>query len=300
MKYECRIPVPLSLKEYEKGYTYSYVIAARDGNRKGDGDIDIEVPETPFDNTDGSMGISEFTSHAIPKGKGFYSRRKYNLGSQVPGYVKMIVPTSALYLVEESWRFPDPQNGEFVQNLTVLVSCYFKHTTLKFTAWTRVRDDDNGSENKNENVFNLSNEELSERIIVHSNIAESNKDDPAYEPKYDPAVNSSGKKTNRGPLTDPKWSKLSDKDSYPICCIYKNCSIDFKVWGITTKAERYCMNYQIGLFKRVAGIAVCTLDEYIDLTNGELQELFINNHKILKEIKEKRLASQAAPLDVSA
>ena len=47
MKYECRIPVPLSLKEYEKGYTYSYVIAARDGNRKGDGDIDIEVPEIP-------------------------------------------------------------------------------------------------------------------------------------------------------------------------------------------------------------------------------------------------------------
>ena len=105
MKYECRIPVPLSLKEYEKGYTYSYVVAARNGNEKGDGDIDIEVPETEFDNSDGSMGISEFTSHAIPKGKGFYSRRKYNLGSQVPGYVKMIVPTSALYLVEEGGGF---------------------------------------------------------------------------------------------------------------------------------------------------------------------------------------------------
>ena len=42
MKYECRIPVPLSLKEYEKGYTYSYVVADRNGNEKGDGDIDIE------------------------------------------------------------------------------------------------------------------------------------------------------------------------------------------------------------------------------------------------------------------
>ena len=60
------------------------------------------------------------------------------------------------------------------------------------------------------------------------------------------------------------------------------------------------MNYQLGLFKRVAGIAVCTLDEYIDSSTGSLLELFINNHKILKEIKEKRLASQAAPLDVSA
>ena len=59
------------------------------------------------------------------------------------------------------------------------------------------------------------------------------------------------------------------------------------------------MNYQIGLFKRVAGIAVCTLDEYTDLTNEELQELFVL-FKILGEIKEKRLASQAAPLDVSA
>ena len=32
---------------------------------------------------------------------------------------------------------------------------------------------------------------------MHSNI-EINKDDPAYEPKYDPAMNSSRKKTNRG------------------------------------------------------------------------------------------------------
>ena len=37
VKYEARIPLPMSMKEYEKGYTYSYTLAAREGNKKGDG-----------------------------------------------------------------------------------------------------------------------------------------------------------------------------------------------------------------------------------------------------------------------
>ena len=57
MKYEIRIPLPLSLKEYQNGFTYGYVLAAREGNKKGDGDIEVQVPETPFDNLDGSMGV---------------------------------------------------------------------------------------------------------------------------------------------------------------------------------------------------------------------------------------------------
>lgn len=288
MKYECRIPLPLSLKEYQNGFTYGYVIAAREGNKKGDGDIEVQVPETPFDNLDGSMGISEFTSYPVPIAKGYYSRRKYNLGSQVPGYVKMIVPANVLLLIEENWFFPDPNNGEVVQNLTVLVSCYFKHKTLKFVALTRVRDNDNGRENKNENVFNLPEKELKARKVVYLNIAEQDKNDSAYSEKYDPTANSSGPNTNRGPLKQ-NWLETSD---YPVCCVYKDCSIDFRVWGITAKAEKYCSDFQQGIMNRVAGMAFCTLDQYVDLSYDDILQMWLNNHKVLKELRDKRIAAE--------
>ena len=68
---------------------------------------------------------------------------------------------------------------------------------------------------------------------------------------------------------DPKLKDWIEKksDAYPTCCVYKNCSIDFRVWGITNIAEKYCMEFQLGVFNRVAGMAFCAMDQYIDLSS---------------------------------
>ena len=294
VKYEARIPLPMSMKEYEKGYTYSYTLAAREANKKGDGDIEVEVSESPFDNLDGHMGISKYTSYQVPVAKGYYSRKKYNLGTQVPGYVKMIVPANVLLLIEESWFFPDPDNGELIESITVLVSCYFKHTTLKFVSHTKVRDNDNGRENKYENIFNLDEAQLKARKVEHLDIFEQDKTDNAYDEKYDPALHNSGPKSNR--TIEKDWIEKKS-DAYPTCCVYKNCSIDFRVWGITNKAEKYCMEFQLGVFKRVAGMAFCAMDQYIDLSMEDVMKMWINNHKVLKELRDKRLAASESEND---
>ena len=112
------------------------------------------------------------------------------------------------------------------------------------------------------------------------------------EEKYDPALTSSGPKSNRGPLAlkDKNWLENSN---YPSCCVYKNCSIDFRVWGITEKAENYCKNYQLGVFNRVAGMTFCMLDQYMDLPYEDVLKMYLNNPKVLKELRDKRLAGEA-------
>ena len=130
--------------------------------------------------------------------------------------------------------------------------------------------------------------------IDYDKLFEQDKTDNAYDEKYDPALHNSCPKSNR--TIEKDWIEKKS-DAYPTCCVYKNCSIDFRVWGITNKAEKYCMEFQLGVFNRVAGMAFCAMDQYIDLSMEDVMKMWINNHKVLKELRDKRLAASESEND---
>ena len=57
------------------------------------------------------------------------------------------------------------------------------------------------------------------------------------------------------------------------------------------------MEFQLGVFNRVAGMAFCAMDQYIDLSMEDVMKMWINNHKVLKELRDKRLAASESEND---
>lgn len=53
----------------------------------------------------------------------------------------------------------------------------------------------------------------------------------------DPKIYKS-KKTNRGPLNE-NWVQEHIQNFLPIMCAYKMCKVEFKYWGLQTRAERW-------------------------------------------------------------
>ena len=59
----------------------------------------------------------------------------------------------------------------------------------------------------------------------------------------------------------------------------------------------HCMEFQLGIYNRVAGMAFCAMDQYIDLSMEDVMKMWINNHKVLKELRDKRLAASESEND---
>ena len=57
-----------------------------------------------FDNKDGHMKISEISGVPVPKCEGQYTLKHYMIASMIPSFLKAILPSDSLYLVEESWN----------------------------------------------------------------------------------------------------------------------------------------------------------------------------------------------------
>jgi hypothetical protein len=107
--------------------------------------------------------------------------------------------------------------------------CPFFGERFSIVSETRYYDDD-GSQ---ENVHKLPPDQLKERQVEFIDIANEDVDPKYYKKEEDPKLFSSTK-TGRGPL-----SKDWQKSSKPSMCIYKLAIVEFRVWGLQTKAEQW-------------------------------------------------------------
>ncbi|CAG0925094.1 unnamed protein product, partial [Notodromas monacha] len=216
---EYRIPLPLTVSEYKIAQLYMIAKKSRDESKGAGSGVEIMVNE-PY--TDGPG----------PNGTGQYTRKIYHIGSHLPGWLKSLMPKSALIVEEEAWNaYPYTKTKykcPFVERFTLEIETYYFN--------------DDGSQ---ENVFNLSRSELRERAVDVIDIV---KDETAdCVPEEDPRCFRS-EKTGRGPLEDnwiqEYWRECKGSDvplssGKALMCAYKLCKVEFKYWGMQTKIEHF-------------------------------------------------------------
>lgn len=138
---------------------------------------------------------------------------------------------------------------------------------------------DNGYQ---ENVFNLSGADLNNRLVDVIDIVKDQVTGADYLHDEDPTVYVS-KKTKRGPLDEnwlaKYWEAVKGKtqptaDNKALMCAYKLCRVEFKVWGLQSKLERFI--HDIALRKTMVKAhrqAWAWQDEWYGLTMDDIREI---------------------------
>nr|CAG4640614.1 EOG090X00NX [Eulimnadia texana] len=123
-----------------------------------------------------------------PGGKGQYTRKIYHIGSHLPGWLKGLLPKSALIVEEEAWNaYPYTRTRytcPFIEKFSLDIETVYK--------------EDVGQQ---ENVFSLNSSELRERIVDLIDVVRDQLSGSDYVKEEDPLLYVSHK-TSRGPLND--------------------------------------------------------------------------------------------------
>lgn len=208
-----------------------------------------------------------------PGGSGQYTRKIYHIGSHLPGWIKSLLPKSALTTEEEAWnaypytktRFTCP----FVEKFALEIETYYF-----------------ADAGQQENVFRLSGQELRNRVVdLIDVVRDQTYGGPGaadYVPAEDPAQFRS-EKTGRGPLADSwlaeHWAAVQGReqptaDNRSLMCAYKLCRVEFGYWGMQTKLERFI--HDVALRKtmlRAHRQAWAWQDEWHGMTMDDIREL---------------------------
>ncbi|VDP45041.1 unnamed protein product [Heligmosomoides polygyrus] len=157
-----------------------------------------------------------------PGGSGQYTFKIYHIGSKIPVWIRSVLPTSALEAHEEAWnaypytktRYSTPMMDRFSLEVETI---YYN---------------DPGTQS---NVFNLSAEDLKNRIVDVMDFVKDPISSNDYCTEEDPKLYHS-QKTGRGPL-DEDWVQECVKAGKPVMCAYKICRVEFRYWGLQVSAR---------------------------------------------------------------
>ena len=86
--YEFRVPLHMSVDEFQVAQLYMVVNASEKMTGDGEG-VEIPVNE-PYDNTNGQLGVSSLSGWTVPRNKGQYTRKHYYCQSKIPGFVSAL------------------------------------------------------------------------------------------------------------------------------------------------------------------------------------------------------------------
>nr|CAG4638237.1 EOG090X00NX [Cyclestheria hislopi] len=251
---EYRIPLPLTVEEYRIAQLYMIAKKSREESCGEGSGIEILVNE-PY-----SKG---------PGGSGQYTHKIYHVGSHLPGWLKALLPKSALIVEEEAWNaYPYTRTRytcPFVEKFSLDIETVYKEDCGQI-----------------ENVFNLNGAELHDRIIDLIDVAKDQLTGADYVKEEDPCLYVSSK-TGRGPLTETwiqdywrecKGRSLPLSNGKAIMCAYKLCRVEFKYWGMQAKIERFI--HDVALRKtmlRAHRQAWAWQDEWFNLTMEDIREI---------------------------
>jgi len=228
--------LPLTTEEYQVGQLYS--VAKRSEKETSNGEGVEVIKNEPYENE---------TS------KGQYTEKIYHLGSRLPGWVKAFIPGNALKLEEKAWN-------AYPYCKTVLRSP-FMGDSFTFIIESRHVDDDG----KQENVHNLTPEQLKKREVDFINISDKIDDKNKYKKEEDPALVRS-EKAGRGPLTEG-W-----QEKKPLMCCYKLVTAEFKKFGFQSMVENFLMTFERGLFFDFHRQVYCWMDEWFGMSMEDIRE----------------------------
>ncbi|XP_053678781.1 protein retinal degeneration B [Anopheles nili] len=216
---EYRIPLPLTVEEYRIAQLYMIAKKSREESSGAGSGVEIIVNE-PYQ--DG------------PGGNGQYTRKIYHVGSHLPGWIKGLLPKSALTVEEEAWNaYPYTKTRytcPFVEKFSLEIETYYFP--------------DKGHQ---DNVFKLSGADMRNRIVDLIDIVKDQLYGADYTRDEDPTVYCS-ERTGRGPLSecwlDEHWDEVQGKQqptarNMSLMCAYKLCRVEFRYWGMQTKLEKF-------------------------------------------------------------
>ncbi|XP_028400349.1 protein retinal degeneration B-like isoform X2 [Dendronephthya gigantea] len=245
---EYRIPLPMSVEEYRIAQLYMIQKKSRlESTGEGSG---VEIIENrPYSNG--------------PGGDGQYTKKIYHIGNHIPGWLKAIVPKSALQVIEEAWNaYPYTK----MKTTCPFVEKFYVDVETKYLP-------DGGS---TENVFNLSAAQLSNQTVDLIDPVKDPIPSSQYSEEEDPLLYVS-KKTGRGPLA-ADWLNQSHKS---IMCAYKKITVEFRYWGMQGKIEQFIHD---GLRKPMLmghRQAWVWQDEWVGLTIADIRELEKETQRML-------------------
>lgn len=252
---EYRIPLPLTVDEYRIAQLYMIAKKSREESHGEGSGVEIIINE-PYEDGPGGKG-------------GQYTKKIYHVGSHLPGWIKSLLPKSALTVEEEAWNaYPFTKTRytcPFVEKFSLDIETYYFP--------------DNGYQ---DNVFKLSGSELRNRIVDVIDIVKDQLYGADYVKEEDPKLFIS-EKTLRGPLSDDwleeYWHEVKGKKqptprNMSLMCAYKICRVEFRYWGMQTKLEKFI--HDVALRKtmvRAHRQAWAWQDEWHGLTIDDIRKI---------------------------
>jgi len=236
---EYRIPLPVSVEEYQIAQLYMVSKISKQQTGHGEG---IEILENkPFDDENG---------------KGQYTHKILHIGSKIPSWLKSFLPTAALQVDEKAWNaYPYCKT---VYSVPFLGDRFSIAITTKYLP-------DGGT---TENVMGKTEAELKDRVVDTIDIAYDPIDPAKYKPEEDPTLYVS-ETTGRGKL-QKDWMKTSK----PIMCCYKECAVHLRIWGIQTVGESYIHKVALrDVFLQGHRQAFCWLDEWFGKNMADMRKM---------------------------
>lgn len=215
-------------------------------------------------NPDSNQEVENFNHDMTRYGQ--YTHKLYKIASKLPWFVRKLLPKDSTLIHEKSWNmYPSVK--------TVLTNEYFK-SNIRIELDTITREVKNG--NYENNVHNLTREQLEKREIVYIDIAEKIPNDNI---KEDLSTFKS-KKTGRGPLVPGEWYK----NHQPLICCYKLVTAEVKLFGLQSK----CENYLKTMYKQLFGIfhrqVFCWIDRWHGMTIEEVRKI---EYELARELVTK-------------
>jgi hypothetical protein len=208
---------------------------------------------------------------------GQYTHKIYKMASKLPWFVRKLLPKDSTIIREKSWNcYPVVK--------TVITNDYFTNN-FRIEMDTITKACENGI--AEDNVHNLSPEQLEKREIVNIDIAEQVPPNE-YKEDEDPSIFKSVK-TGRGPLVNDWITKTK-----PLLCVYKLVTLEFKVFGLQTRSENYLKSMYKQLFATFHREIFCWIDKWHGMTLEDVRAIEKELADILvKKIQEGEISKCA-------
>ncbi|PRP88029.1 hypothetical protein PROFUN_04457 [Planoprotostelium fungivorum] len=261
---EVRVVMPFSMDEFHKGQRYSVPRGCREATTSSDG-IKLIKEEKYFDEAMGREGV--------------YTEKIYYLHSYVPGYLKAVLPSSALRLEEkvDAWDC-------YPYCKTVITNPFMgeKFTFIIETIHKEMKPEDKKEETPaihqtmqfEDNALNLPEDILKKRSVHYMDLAVDQLADKKHQkPSEDPQT-FQGKVSKLGPL-QPQWQVENWRENctkFPMVCAYKLVTIQCKLFGLGSRVENQLIASEIEIFLKFHKQVFCWSDIWWNMTEEELEE----------------------------
>ncbi|EGG17511.1 phosphatidylinositol transfer protein 2 [Cavenderia fasciculata] len=236
---EYRIVLPLTVEEYQVAQLYMVAKKSKESTNSGEG-IEI-VQNEPYEND---------------KSKGQYTYKIIHLKNSLPAIAAAILPASALKVEEKAWNAFPYCKTEY--------SCPFFGDRLVLSIESMHKP----GRGEEENALGCDAAVLKDRVVDFIDIANDPLDKKDYIKEEDPKLFKS-EKTGRGPL-DGDWFKTVD----PVMTCYKLVKVEFRYFGLQTKAENII--HKIGVrdvLQKAHRALFCWIDEWFGMTIEDIRKI---------------------------